>query len=403
MAEGLPKLPPAVPQRAISLPAQLAYADRGLERRPAFVRAIGVCSITIASLSILANLVSGIYAGAVLVLIVAAPTLATLRNFGLGLNHDTAASIVADAASRQNLSAGQQASLTAFLEDCGGMAFNSVAYQKADPKKQLRGAGMHLRGTSASPNVAYFTTRDGRLDVGEDFVFWIPGGGTPTPRPLNQQQINSTLQAMGNAAMTPPTPAQSKSLADALSLPQQGFIDPNKPAAAQIGGSPPQSSGAFLAADQTGALLHIRNPTPSSTPATNPVATQFSKWSLMPKAPAIAALVESVLAFALAIFLLVIGIGMLRTSRRGRRLHYWYVWLKLPLAAMFAVFWYHTADHFVRSVQPAASASSEMGGPGIIVFTIAGLISAAYAIALLFLLRARTLRAYFEKPATPTP
>ena len=106
------------------------------------------------------------------------------------------------------------------------------------------------------------------------------------------------------------------------------------------------------------------------------------------------------LSIALAIYLLVIGIMVLRQSPRGRRLHFIYVFFKIPLAIAGPIAFLWMFSGFLASFAFSPGGSS----PATFVYIIWGVVlvvlGAAYPVGLLFALNARTVRDYYNSVAS---
>ena len=110
--------------------------------------------------------------------------------------------------------------------------------------------------------------------------------------------------------------------------------------------------------------------------------------------------IAGVLGVVAAGVLVAAGIQVLRNRRSGRKLHWIFVAIKLPLALLTAVATYFLTEQMMRNVTAAVP-----GGPGtlpgfttsmVLFQTLLGLAMAlAYPITLTFLLRSRTARDYF--------
>ena len=159
-------------------------------------------------------------------------------------------------------------------------------------------------------------------------------------------------------------------------------------------------------------MSRVQTPaTPAPAPATTaptptaggPVATAtFGGFDTIPAALSI---VTSVLGLALALYLLVAGIFMLRASQYAVRLHWWYVWLKIPLViattAVTVWMWSGLMKSMLATMPPSApgapAAAATMQSWMMHITTFIGaLLSLAYPIALIFVLRSRTVRNYFN-------
>ena len=110
---------------------------------------------------------------------------------------------------------------------------------------------------------------------------------------------------------------------------------------------------------------------------------------------------------ALAIYLLVIGIVVLRDSRSGRTLHWWYVLLKIPVVIVLTVAWGFVWRDLSNSMNAFLAANpppgmprtpTPFGGAGSIMtawLTGAAVLALAYPIGLVFVLMSRTVREYY--------
>jgi hypothetical protein len=134
--------------------------------------------------------------------------------------------------------------------------------------------------------------------------------------------------------------------------------------------------------------------------AGGPMATPFSNVDTIPTALSI---VTSVLGLALALYLLVAGIFMLRASPYAVKLHWWYVALKIPLVvattAVTVWMWSGLMKSMLATMPApaAAPAAATMQSWMMHITTFIGaLLSLAYPIALIFVLRSRTVRNYFN-------
>jgi hypothetical protein len=146
-------------------------------------------------------------------------------------------------------------------------------------------------------------------------------------------------------------------------------------------------------------------PMPAPTPIPNPIS------SIHPTASTLS-MVEGLLSMALALYLFIIGIVTLRSTRRGWKLHWLYVALKIPLVALFVVASFWMARGFAAGLNAtaAAVATNTPGGAGgppamtsakftavtttwIVLLACAAL---AYPVSLLFVLLSRTVREYYR-------
>jgi hypothetical protein len=143
---------------------------------------------------------------------------------------------------------------------------------------------------------------------------------------------------------------------------------------------------------------------PPMTPMPNPMA------SINPTAATLS-MIEGILSGMLAIYLLIIGIMTLRDSRSGGKLHWVYVALKIPLVVLAVIANSLLASSFITGLQAtaaAAAANSPSGSPPAAQTAAAGLGAAAtfwiilltaaaiaYPLSLIFVLLTKTVRRYY--------
>jgi hypothetical protein len=118
-------------------------------------------------------------------------------------------------------------------------------------------------------------------------------------------------------------------------------------------------------------------------------------------------LATSLLGLGLAVLLLVAGILILRDSRHAVRMHWWYVGLKIPLviaATLAAVWmWQGLMRSMLGAMPPSAPAAPFQSWMMHISTLIGAVMALAYPVALMFLLRSRTVRDYFSEIHTLSP
>jgi hypothetical protein len=121
-------------------------------------------------------------------------------------------------------------------------------------------------------------------------------------------------------------------------------------------------------------------------------------WSGIHPVAAILSLITSVLGLGLAIYLLVIGVLTLRYSPDGAKLHWRYVWMKIPLVVVATAAGIWVAAGMVRSIT-ASMPPGAMPVPMTLMMSIStimgALFSLAYPIGLIAVLRSRTVREYY--------
>jgi len=121
----------------------------------------------------------------------------------------------------------------------------------------------------------------------------------------------------------------------------------------------------------------------------------------MNKPAMIVAIITGVLSCGLAIYLLVIGIMVMRDSLAGRKLHWIYVGLKIPLviasAIATAVMWNSFGNAIAANATPGAPPPPAFMGSFMAIGAIFGsLLGLAYPVGLIFVLMSRTAKAYYS-------
>jgi hypothetical protein len=146
------------------------------------------------------------------------------------------------------------------------------------------------------------------------------------------------------------------------------------------------TTGGFLAIDPAGNIF--------SSPSMPFVAPTFN----IRKSAIVLTILDAVASGALAVYLLVIGILMLRQVRASRRLHQVYALLKIPLAIAMAVGWtWFITDVATSFARSAGSTPTPTTGIAI-GMAFAAAVSCAYPIGLLIALQRRNVREYFDPP-----
>ncbi|MBC8108714.1 MAG: hypothetical protein H7Z14_19175, partial [Anaerolineae bacterium] len=128
-------------------------------------------------------------------------------------------------------------------------------------------------------------------------------------------------------------------------------------------------------------------------------AVAFSPFQVGRAAP-ILTVVGGVLSLLAAGVLLAAGIQILRNRRSGNRLHWIFIAIKIPVTLLVAAGSYLFTASMMRNISttaPPGALGSSFMDMMILGQAVAGLlISLAYPVTLVFLLRSRTARGYFE-------
>jgi hypothetical protein len=132
------------------------------------------------------------------------------------------------------------------------------------------------------------------------------------------------------------------------------------------------------------------------------MANPFS--GINPLAAILSAIAE-LLSFALAVLLLVAAIQILRDAPSGPKLHRWYALAKIPLVIVATALslWLTIGmmQSIMASMPPAAGGAAGQQAAFMWSFTVArmvlpALLALAYPVALLIILRSRTVREYYN-------
>jgi hypothetical protein len=136
--------------------------------------------------------------------------------------------------------------------------------------------------------------------------------------------------------------------------------------------------------------------TPSPSTSTLPTAMAFSTASVSSnRGVAIFYGATALISLGLAIFLLIAGILMLRNSRRSRRMHLIYAWLKIPTVIVAGSAYLWMAQGMFSSMPTSVGGTQAMLALGIWELVQAA-IACAYPIALLIILNRKTTKDYFD-------
>ena len=121
-----------------------------------------------------------------------------------------------------------------------------------------------------------------------------------------------------------------------------------------------------------------------------PNAAQYKRMAL----PSMLVGLEAVLSAALAVYLLVAGVLTLRSSLSGARLHWIYVFIKLPLVLLAAAitWWLWSEFLAVQSSTPRTG----IGSAAAIIALIGIVCAALYPLALIFILQSSVVREYYK-------
>jgi hypothetical protein len=396
------------------------------------VVAVGVLALVVACLSGLANLMFGGFAMvsygisrsySTMATTPAVATPAAVVTTGMSMTDATVA--VNSVQALLNLDGARVRELTKMMRLHGKDVFS---FEEDEPVGAAGISEKILRHGAAPSDdePAYFATGEGRVDVFADHtVFTSADGGRkietsaaknsdtdsakqgPTSGPATQPgdaltaaRVRKVMNAVKKAAQQPINNAQLSTIEAQISSPNQQLVNP-------AGASPvttvtaysigPQGNSVTVQFDYgsvtvgpngelTGMYSYKMSVTGAATTAVYAPPTQKLGAMLLMMA-------EAAASTGLAIYLLVVGILVFRSSFNSPRLLRIYAWVKIPLAVTAAV---------ALVLVNYASAGSDRAQ--VVLWAVAlGAAGMAFPIGLLVALRSRTLKEFFGEPVGTAP
>jgi hypothetical protein len=426
--------PTAQPQYAPPpLPLQpLSYGMSHHTGRPWILTSVGVFSIIVAGISILMCLFTGLTSFGVLmaasvrmprpVASTPAPGQSmpmrpavraspmglvdpTLTVGGRGLEVGPRRIVMQGLLRARSLSPARQQMLDAFLADSGMDLFpfdpssGSVTIQTVTNNVSETGR-LPAAGAGAGPD--FFALANGRLEVYDDHALFSPSDGRETIRlskddiasssGLSANDIEAIIARAQQQTQNALTSQQTAAIRTLLAAPGQTYV-PTSALRGRYAVSPAQQTYATVRSSDGAATLIF--PTGQVVIATDGriISTFSASFAgggpvfTVSKPAATVVIIESLLSFLLAIYLLVIGILVLRQNSRGRLLHNIYAAVKLPLAIVATIATYQFWATF------RANSTTGMAGASLLAAFVA--FGAIYPIVLLFVMQSRTVRDYY--------
>lgn len=358
--------PPAGYAAAHPYMAEYAQPTR---HRPGIVTTMGVLSIVFGSLGLLANLVGGLEAMGLFMFNkmatqmakmpapgVAAPTVQTEESaYDRGLSRTDRQTVVSVFSQMpvHPVSAARQLQLDALLERGGKdmVPLPAGQYTPVRVRQAVMSFGEQPGVAYGSVGQQYFVTAGGRIELLDDRGVFRPADGSESVR----------------VAMSP---------------------DNSAAAPAQNGG---QSSSSVTAYSYTSSgTTTVKGTGPTTMPGMPRL------WAINPSAIMLVVM-ETILNFLLAIFLLISGILAVRSTRAAGRMHLIYAILKIPAAIFGAIAWSWMMNSFMTGMMAGAPAGTARPPGGVfgVPAAVSGAFALAYPIALLIMLSTRTLRDYY--------
>lgn len=401
----------------------LGYGTPVQSGRPGLVTTIGVMSIIIGTLSVLCSFGLGIYS-VIFFMIGKSNAVAGARGpvratvvMTTPANQDDSDAL--DAGARETVVAGLTRSTGPLSAPRQGMLDRLLAAHgrqifKTPPRDLTQQAvavsvssSGRLPGTGGKSGADYFEVGEGRIEVYDDHAVFFPSNGQAALRvdttagsetgqqnaltPMEVQQLVARASQLSANSLNQ---AQVATLTAELSKPDQQMILPKSGSiVGQLYRVVPDANGNItISAIGGGVTIGPDGTVVSSWQGLNTAAV-MPTFKVNGYAAALVG-IESLLSIALAIYLFVIGILVLRNSQKGRRLHYWYAGWKIPLSLLSAGANAWLWSSFAQGL-PGAQATPASIVLGVWMGLFSGF-GVAYAIGLLFALRAKTVVAYYS-------
>ncbi len=402
-----------------------AYPYAGQFRRPGppgLVTAIGTLSIVVAGISLIGGPVTTLAMAAIVAAQSARANFATMAVaprpavVGLaavevvdenGYGAADRAAVIEGLARSRAITPEQREQLDELLAESGRTIVSvgtpvdpSLVSASVSSTGQLTEYGATASDGEHAPS--YFVLANGRLEVTDTRAVFFPGDGQPavravafplpavsagfTPGPLTDDAIRSTLRSIVRLNGGRPKSVQIKAAVDMLRGPGEQIVVPT------TDGTDPAAEVTAATTDPSGTLT-IDTSHGSSTCEWTVTADGQTNASISSTATAIApppvskatlgfTVSLAIPEFAAAVYLLVIGILTARRSRFGRRLHWIYVGVKLPLS--------------VAAIVAAGYVGAKVsGGSGTGWWLVPAGLGAVYPLSLVRALMAKSVRAFY--------
>lgn len=409
----------------------LEYAYR-VRRRPAVVTAVGVLSILVGCASVLACgasilVGSGFYTFKRFSAAVPPPAPltvpATTRPAGpQGLEAQQRRVVGTGLKQRVELSETRVDRLDGFLAQHGKVAFPKLeSWAGSGPEQVLWRIEESGSVEEGDASYAYFKMAPGRLEVHDDRVTFIPadgGGGeitvtadgsttgpTTAPTTLPATDVQGAIDEVQSlAGATPLNAQQLATLRGLLEAPGQELVLPSTP---QLPSSN-YVAGAYVDEDDGTAHVVFMNYFVTISPQGQVTSKQPTSAIPQQMASAISmtaiglAIAEALLSAALAVFLIVAGAMTLRDSFAARRLHWIYVWIKIPLAIVAVLAWawllhgLYAGMDMMALVRGSAALPTSFVSVLLFVALSLGIAGLVYPVALIFALRSKAANDYYN-------
>ncbi|MGB7158923.1 MAG: hypothetical protein WBD40_12695 [Tepidisphaeraceae bacterium] len=424
----------SLPQPLPPVPVQPIMYSAPVAQRPGLITAIGVISIIVGSLGLLFNGIAGLQAFGLMMVSNMTKTMAASQKAAAAVA--TAPPAVVDPLSmpqpdRQNVVRGlamvrpitkpRREQLDALLTKSGRQIYRLTApHLTAEVVRQSVTEHGQFPDAKGGEGPDFFVIGEGRIELADDHAKFVPGDGRETIRVsaadvgeqanwragLTPQQVKGIVDKVEQQAGTPLSAAQKSKLDLMLNSPTQGFFTPaatipevtSQIQSVSMFNTGNGGSQLMLSTPQGMLTLDDKGNTVNSTTwgagAPGGVAFAAGPTFNVNMTAAIVAIATALASACLAIYLLVIGIMVLRQHPRGARLHKIYAWIKIPLAIAGGIAWVVLWTGIIVGSAPANAPRAVM--PTIITGSIiAVVVGCIYPIALLLALRAKSVREYY--------
>jgi hypothetical protein len=420
----------SLPQPLPPVPVQPIVYSTPVAQRPGLITTIGVLSIVIGSLGLLFNGIAGLQSFGMMMISNITKTAAAAQQAKqaaiavkqarpvdpLSMPVEDRQKVVRGLAMHRAISKPRREQLDALLAKCGRQIFK---LRGTDLTVDVVRVGVNESGqlpdAKGGDGPDFFVVGEGRIELADDFARFTPGNGAEIVRVsaseageqpnweagLTPAQVKAIIEkAEAQAGQALPAAMKSK-LQTTLSAPGQGYFDtvPTVPeAVAQLTNvSYFASNGTGQITLQTGQgmLVIDQNGNVTSSMTWGGAGGGFAGPTInLNMQAAVASIICAALGAALAIYLLVVGILMLRQHPRAGRLHKVYAVLKIPLAIAAGIAW----PMFWTSINPIGgiTASTRMSAALITGCVITIVVGCAYPVFVLVALRTRGVREYFS-------
>ena len=408
--------------------------------RPGLITAIGVVSIVVASLSLIGMLWTAgsllwfstvaSYAGALAGGVPGGPFGPTVGQLPAtapaavvdsartvvvesgGLDSTARAAVAQGLSELQFITSQRLEQLDVLLAKSGQDMFPSLG---ASPSAGAAGSAVLAHGTGlnadpGSPGPDYFRTRAGRFELYDDRAVFYPTRGeivrvstlTTSNPGLNPTQVQAVVQQAQALSGNTLNASQSAALTNLLSAQGQQLVSPITVPTA-VRGVTPMGDGSVMVQFPNGfATIGPQGQTTSLSGAAAAAGMPMRRVRLNGAALALAWF-ATLVGGALAVYLFVIGILVLRQSPRGRKLHIAYALLEIPVAILgaAAVWWLALtyAEAVVATGGPASPLAPMSGSLADTIGTqqlVLGVLYLIYPIALLIVLQTRAVKDYYD-------